>query len=294
MLRSVNFETDMRLFDASAPKQELGDYHAWPLDLGFDCPIDLVWVSRASDYDSRPHFVLPHGEPSIAIKRMHNRAGIISDVSLQICGPFTKARWYKPKPGLELIAVRLKPEYSALAYGVFAGDFTDVDLIIDARALKHLFSKTLRIAQTENRKKVAQALVGDLLVSGHPARKRASPEMIAAAKLRNKAGAISIKSLAGEIGVSERHLRRCFRDAMGVSPKTYGRQLRITAAQLAADKTCTPDWAGIATMAGFFDQAHMIADFRSLTGTTPVIAHQRRLNLSAFSNTDSSNDCYDY
>jgi AraC-like DNA-binding protein len=79
-----------------------------------------------------------------------------------------------------------------------------------------------------------------------------------------------VTQLATELGVSERSLRRGFETVVGTSPKLYLRLLRFRRALSAARASQSPDWAALAEQAGYFDQAHLIADFRALTGTTPA------------------------
>lgn len=79
----------------------------------------------------------------------------------------------------------------------------------------------------------------------------------------------SVADVAQTLGVSERNLRRLFRDATGLGPKTFARLARFRRALGAARALDAPSWAGIALDAGYYDQAHLIADFRAIADVTP-------------------------
>lgn len=78
-----------------------------------------------------------------------------------------------------------------------------------------------------------------------------------------------IPQLAAALGTSERQLRRGFDQAIGLSPKQYLRVVRFRRALRAARLAQPPDWAAIAELAGYYDQAHLIAEFRELAGVRP-------------------------
>lgn len=96
--------------------------------------------------------------------------------------------------------------------------------------------------------------------------------MTHAARLLDADPALRVDQLA----LSERQLRRRFAAAVGISPKRYARTMRIRRAIALARPHRS--WAAIATAAGFYDQAHMIAEFRAVAGATPeaLIAELRR------------------
>jgi AraC-like DNA-binding protein len=80
---------------------------------------------------------------------------------------------------------------------------------------------------------------------------------------------VSIGALAKELGWSHKHLIAQFRDHLGATPKRLARVLRFerTIQQIGA---CNPlRWAEIAFGRGYFDQSHMIREFRELAGCTP-------------------------
>ncbi|NRD47510.1 helix-turn-helix domain-containing protein [Corallococcus exiguus] len=79
-----------------------------------------------------------------------------------------------------------------------------------------------------------------------------------------------VADLARTLGVSERHLRRAFDEVLGMGPKSYARIVRFQRAlQASTGQGARPDWGSIAAGAGYYDQAHLIADFRAVLGTTP-------------------------
>jgi len=78
-----------------------------------------------------------------------------------------------------------------------------------------------------------------------------------------------VNAVAADLGVSERHLRRVFRDIVGVSPKAFAKLTRFHRALRAAREDSHARWAKIAAVAGYYDQAHLIAEFHAIAGVTP-------------------------
>jgi len=79
----------------------------------------------------------------------------------------------------------------------------------------------------------------------------------------------SVNAVAVDLGVSERHLRRVVRETVGVSPKAFAKLTRFHRALRAARTDAQVNWAGIAAAVGYYDQAHLIAEFRTIAGVTP-------------------------
>jgi AraC-like DNA-binding protein len=90
-----------------------------------------------------------------------------------------------------------------------------------------------------------------------------------AAFINARQGAVSVRELALEAGVSRQYLTRVFREGTGVTPKLYARLARFRAVLSHADGGGKADWARIAAETGYADQSHMIADFRQFSGVTP-------------------------
>jgi transcriptional regulator GlxA family with amidase domain len=81
----------------------------------------------------------------------------------------------------------------------------------------------------------------------------------------------NVSSVAADLGVSERHLRRVFRKAVGMSPKGFARLARFRHALRMVREDSRLSWATIAAAAGYYDQAHLIEEFRAIAGVTPRV-----------------------
>ncbi len=88
-------------------------------------------------------------------------------------------------------------------------------------------------------------------------------------KLRRSAGRAQIGELASELGWSHRRLIAHFREQVGMAPKAVARVMRFDRA-VQALRSPGRGLAEIAHDCGYFDQAHLNRDFRTLAGTTPT------------------------
>lgn len=75
-------------------------------------------------------------------------------------------------------------------------------------------------------------------------------------------------AVAAELGTSERTLQRALRSTLGLGPNDVARRIRL---QEVVRRLSEPsaNMAGIAADLGYVDQAHLINEFRSVSGTTP-------------------------
>jgi AraC-like DNA-binding protein len=80
----------------------------------------------------------------------------------------------------------------------------------------------------------------------------------------------TVNDLASRTGISKRSLQRLFNDYVGASPKWVIRRYRLHELMEKFDSCAQPDWAQLALDLGYFDQAHLINDFKSIVGYTPT------------------------
>jgi AraC family transcriptional regulator len=82
--------------------------------------------------------------------------------------------------------------------------------------------------------------------------------------------ALTVQSVAADVGVTAVRLSRAFRRAFGESLGSYQRRLRIRRACEQLRASSLP-LAGIALDAGFTDQSHFTRVFKRHLGTTPGV-----------------------
>jgi AraC-like DNA-binding protein len=84
-------------------------------------------------------------------------------------------------------------------------------------------------------------------------------------------GRMSIEGLATQTGFTRKHLGNLFQRQVGLSPKSLARVHRFRGALALLDRADGQvPWAELAEQCGFYDQSHLINEFRRFTGLSPV------------------------
>ena len=78
-----------------------------------------------------------------------------------------------------------------------------------------------------------------------------------------------LHTIASAHNLSLRQIERLFQDFIGLSPKYFQRLHRANTALSLHRADPARNWSFIASASGYFDQAHMIREFRSLNDSTP-------------------------
>jgi AraC-like DNA-binding protein len=167
----------------------------------------------------------------------------------------------RPAAALDCLGLRLQPEASALAG---AGTLRDSrERIVDLAAVDAELSTALATA--------ARSFVnGDAIPLWQLLRQRVAAAPIdvtvaaAVAELRETGGQQRIERLRRN-GLSLRSLQSRFRRAVGLTPKEFGRVMRLQATLRALDAGDS-SLSDVAADAGFSDQAHVTRELRRVTG----------------------------
>lgn len=82
-------------------------------------------------------------------------------------------------------------------------------------------------------------------------------------------GNISIRQLAEETGYSECYIRRVFQQIHGISPKNFERFVRFQNVLARMNQNKQQPLDQLALECGYYDESHMMKDFKSFAGITP-------------------------
>ncbi len=81
---------------------------------------------------------------------------------------------------------------------------------------------------------------------------------------------ISVRQLAYSANMSIRNFERQFSEEVGMSPKLFSNVVRFNRAFEVKLRYPQKDWTTIALECGYFDQTHLIKDFKRFTGNAPA------------------------
>lgn len=262
----------------------LGGYREYRPPADLREAVQVVWVyARSPEADPGSpgprHRVLQDPGVSVAFRCLRDREGRVSEPRVVLHGPVTTPRLFRPPPGLHLEGVRLKPEWCPDLLDLEPRDHADAERDLREVAPRRARALRPRLADTRSSREALGILLDEirrLLAAARP-----SPAaLLAHAGLEAIRGphrhTLDLAGLAGELGISPRHLRRVIRERTGMGPKQVQRILRLGGAVVEADRLPRPSWARLAVASGFYDQAHLIQEFRDLTERTPTRLHAER------------------
>lgn len=242
--------------------------------------VQAGWIHASRiDAPAAVHRVVPDPCLSIAFACRRDAAGRVVEPRLLFVGPVRSPRVTTQTPGSELVAVRFFPEWGQQFLGIHPGEHPDA--VVDLASVTDRGDRSLpeRLEETRSPLDALHVMMTALAREAATMRDPSGCDALAShasAVLRRSGGSMEMDRLAALHGVSGRHLRRAFRAPVGLSPKTLAGMLRFQRLLLASDLAATPDWADLALQCGYADQAHMIREFKRLTGATPAALHRER------------------
>ena len=191
-------------------------------------------------------------------------------VKTYIGGTVLAAKNWEFETGRQYFGVRFLPGRCVLPKELAIADLVNNDLEIDG----NLFGKNLtdQLAEAGDIRQRAAVFLSacrkmqpDQRTEGIRRLEQYIRERIYACK-----GNISIRQLAEETGYSECYIRRTFQQIHGISPKNFERFVRFQNVLPRMNrKGQQPALNQLALECGYYDESHMMKDFKSFAGITP-------------------------
>jgi AraC-like DNA-binding protein len=216
---------------------------------GLERWVECAWTRDGPDGHGR---IVPDGCMDLIFSP---RRGLVA------VGPNTTAFLAPLRGDEEIVGVRLHPGAAPPLFGIQA------PALLDAREPAHTLwgDDAKRLEERLGRAETASERA-NLLVAFLAQRATAEPDPLVRAAAR-RLERTRVATVAEQLAVSERHLRRLVSAHVGYGPKLLARVLRLRRA-LAALRTGA-DLAEVAFDAGYADQAHFSNDCRELAGVPP-------------------------
>ena len=180
------------------------------------------------------------------------------DVS--VAGPRTRAHFKNATGIVRAVAVQFKPGWSASLLGVPASALTDRIVMLEDLWGRSGRDLCLELLETRSLPEALERLTHAIALRTRQNFEPAAARLARRAVRLLEGNQVRVDSVAEQLGVTARHLRRAFTESVGIGPKDFARTVRLQRAVRSA--ATSKDWGRIAADAGYCDQAHLIADFR--------------------------------
>jgi AraC-like DNA-binding protein len=186
-----------------------------------------------------------------------------------LVGELTGALRVQPSARISTMGIRFRPSGLSAFCKVPQDELTDRTTPIDE--LWGVLGRELEVLVHEAEGDARRVGIAEDFLLARLAAGRGPDLAVEAAvgQLLSERGQTRIASLAATAGLSERQLERRFRSAVGLGPKALARLVRFQEVYRRLGEDAPGDWAMVALDCGYFDQAHLLRDYRELAGSPP-------------------------
>lgn len=185
----------------------------------------------------------------------------------QIYGSVNQSKHIFVKRGVQYFGVRFPAGCTLITKAIRIKEITDHDFLLTD--ILHKVGKPLQeqismATSFEARKQILLVSLGAIINADH-----VYDEIVGYTlqRIYHSDGQFSLQEISESIGYSDRYLRKQFEEHIGFSPKQYSKIVRFQKSLAMLQKSFSID--EIIYRNGYYDQAHMIKDFKYFCRSTP-------------------------
>jgi AraC-like DNA-binding protein len=214
---------------------------------------------------------LPTGEMGLFVD--------VSDTSSSppiLAGATSRPRVLNTAQSISMLGVSFAPGGASSLFRTPVSEIANLTVPLDefcGGSALALQAEILEAATNSVRFRVLEHYLEELLAvtdsPGHPAVRYALGELQSVREAR-------IADLIGCMGIGQRRFIELFRREVGLTPKLYQRLVRFQQVLTSIENQRDIEWSDVASLHGYFDQAHLIHDFNAFAGVSPTGYLRRR------------------
>lgn len=233
--------------------------------------LHCVWTFEDDAAQVEPQRIVPDGRCELMVHfgSPYREAGARKpQPRVVFAGQLTRPLWIESTGPSGVVGARFHPATARAFLGLPMGAATDrrLDASRTWRDSAHLAEAVRGSVTMEARQEAICHFVARHCGGDEP-----DPVIAAAvSEMQEAGGTLTVDEVAEGTGLGRRQLERRFLDAVGVSPGLFGNILRFRRVFDAIEHDSSRPWTDAATAAGYFDQSHLIRDFRRFVGCTPT------------------------
>lgn len=243
------FDID-RIFTFYKPKPPLSTF------------VDRFWLYKGYNAERQTVPILPTGRLELVINLRQDE--------MRFSGAHGRCFVPEPQEDICIIGVHFKPGGAFPFLGVPASDLAnthvDLDLLWGPMAGR-LRERLCEARGSAERFCLFEKALLDRLRRGieHHYAIPAALEMFT-----NNHGGPVVRETAKLLALSQRRFIQVFKTEVGMTPKLFSRIQRFQKTRLLIHSEPSRDWAALAIDLGYFDQSHLINEFREFSGFSPT------------------------
>lgn len=238
--------------------------------------VDRIWMCADQPAHARER-ILPSGTVELVFNLVDDEIRIYDPTKLDCCrrfsgavvsGPYRTCFAIDPLQHASIIGVHFKPGGAFPLLGA-ADELADAHVDLEAFWGRAAGETRERLAAANPARRLT-LLEEALLARWHHSWRQHPAVTWALNDFEQSGAATSVSDAARRVGLSQRRFIQAFSRHVGLTPKLYCRIQRFQQTRRAISKLAAPHWAALAVGHGYFDQSHLIRDFRAFSGLSPV------------------------
>ncbi len=223
---------------------------------------------------SNPHRVVPNGFVELTfqfgddLKTIGKKEGNSSAV--QLCGQKNGFYDLLPSGKVQMLSVVFRPQGAAAFFDFPLNELANQSIALELIHGREACELLQRMGE-QNTFEEKVALLEGFFIGKINLKKSYELMRIdhTVSLIRRCGGQTTTESLAQSACLSRKQFERSFGSFAGLSPKQFQRVVRFQHAIFCRQKNPHISLTGLAYQSGYYDQAHLIREFKSLSGLTP-------------------------
>jgi len=251
--------------------------------------VECIWALEGGDWreSPAPERILPDGCVELILNfgdlfKEHKESGHSDLQPLRfIVGQMTQPVLVAPTGSVQLLGIRFAPGGTLRFFPNPPGELTDrIEPLADVAGDldRELSGRVYDARELPEKIGIVEAL---LIRRMRAKEERGASLQNTISEIVSSGGQVSVDRLANDLGISGRQLERRFLSEVGLGPKLLCRILRFQQVFRAVERE-DKNWARIAADCGYYDQAHLIRDFRQFAGQTPSVLFEHFTSFAEF------------
>jgi AraC-like DNA-binding protein len=254
--------------------------------------VDYFWLAVNAE-TPRNERILPSGTIELVVNLRDDEVRIYDPAQLDryrkysgivVSGTYSRAFACDARQHASMFGVHFKPGGAFPFIGAQASDLTDTHASLAdlwGRLAVDLREQLCEVKTPMRRFHVMEEVLTKRLRRSP----RRHPAVQMALQMFESTGVgAAVQDVAREVSICKRHFIQLFSAEVGLTPKLFCRLLRFQRARVLAEQFASmrldrmerrqvpsvPNWAELATRCGYFDQSHLINDFKEFSGLSPT------------------------